>query len=257
MRVIKLGGRAQNDPALATEIARAWRAAKGKMCVIHGGGDEITSLQVALGKTPRFVNGRRVTTADDIQLLRMVLSGVINKRLVSAFASAGVPAVGISGEDGKLITAKRGEEGDDLFPLGAVGAPTLINAGLLRELLGAGYMPVVSPVASDAGDAGGALNVNGDDAAAAVAAALEASELLFVADVAGVMQDDSVIHEVPLASVPDLVAREIVRGGMTAKLEAAKNALSGGVGKVRVSDIAGVMDEKRGTTVTHTAGERT
>jgi len=71
------------------------------------------------------------------------------------------------------------------------------------------------------------------------------------------MQDESVIHEVPLASVPDLVAREIVRGGMTAKLEAAKNALSGGVGKVRVSDIAGVMDEKRGTTVTHTAGERT
>src|SRR6476469_11279418 len=104
MRVIKLGGRAQNDPALASEMARAWKSANGNLCVVHGGGDEITSLQVALGKTPSFVNGRRVTTSDDIQLLRMVLSGVINKRLVSAFAKAGAKAVGLSGEDGRLIS---------------------------------------------------------------------------------------------------------------------------------------------------------
>lgn len=253
MRVIKLGGRAQNDSALSGEIARAWKAANGNLCVVHGGGDEITALQVALGKTPQFVKGRRVTTADDIQLLRMVLSGVINKRLVSAFAKAGVQAVGISGEDGKLIVAKRGSEGDELFALGAVGAPTEVNASLLRDLVRSGYLPVVSPVASDASDAANALNVNGDDAAAAVAAALKADELLFVADVAGVLKDDGVIEQIALDAVPDLIARGIVRGGMTAKLDAAKSAMEGGVERVRISDIAGIMDGSRGTTVKNSA----
>lgn len=253
MRVIKLGGRAQNDPALPGEIARAWKSANGNLCVVHGGGDEISALQVALGKTPQFVNGRRVTTADDIQLLRMVLSGVINKRLVSAFAKAGVQAVGISGEDGKLISARRGCEGDELFRLGAVGAPTDVNTNLLRDLVRAGYMPVVSPVASDAGDAGSALNVNGDDAAAAVAASLKAEELLFVADVAGVLNDDVVIEQIGLEAVPDLIARGIVRGGMTAKLDAAKSAMEGGVRRVRISDIAGIMNGDRGTTVKNSA----
>ena len=257
MRVIKLGGRAQNDQALAGEIARAWKNANGNLCVVHGGGDEISALQVALGKTPQFVNGRRVTTADDIQLLRMVLSGVINKRLVSAFAKAGVQAVGISGEDGKLIIAKRGGDGEELAALGSVGAPTEVNANLLRDLVRAGYMPVVSPVASDAEDAACALNVNGDDAAAAVAAALKAEELLFVADVAGVLNDDAVLDEISLEAVPDLVARGIVRGGMTAKLDAARTAIKNGVTRVRISDIAGIMQEGRGTTVTASAkGEK-
>jgi acetylglutamate kinase len=253
MRVIKLGGRAQNDPALPGEIARAWQSANGNLCVVHGGGDEITALQVALGKTPQFVNGRRVTTLEDIQLLRMVLSGVINKRLVSAFEKAGVQAVGLSGEDGKLISARRGREGDEIFALGAVGVPTNVNANLLRDLVRAGYMPVVSPVASDANDAGGALNVNGDDAAAAIASALGAEELLFVADVKGVLKDDALIEQISLQDVPDLVTRGIVRGGMTAKLDAAKAAIEGGVTRVRISDIAGITNESRGTTVENSA----
>ena len=253
MRVIKLGGRAQNDPALASEIASAWEECGGKLCVVHGGGDEITALQVALGKQPEFLNGRRVTTSDDIQLLRMVLSGVINKRLVSAFAKAGVRAVGISGEDGNLIGARRGAEGSELFKLGAVGAPERINAELLLSLVSDGYLPVISPVASDAGEAGCALNVNGDDAAAAVAAALGAAELLFVADVAGVLRDDEVVGNVLLSEVPALVENGTVRGGMTAKLDAARAALSNGVTSVRISDISGIGNGKRGTTVTKSA----
>lgn len=253
MRVIKLGGRAQNDPALANEIAKAWNAGDGKLCVVHGGGDEISALQIALGKTPAFVNGRRVTTEDDVQLLRMVLSGVINKRLVSAFAKAGTPALGLSGEDGNLIAAQRGGEGDELAALGAVGAPVKVNSSLLLHLIEGGYMPVISPVASDAAEPGCALNVNGDDAAAAVAGALGAKELLFVADVAGVLQDDAVIGSVELAAVPGLIARGVVRGGMTAKLDAAKKALGAGVAMVRISDIAGIGDAKRGTTVKNSA----
>ncbi|MDQ6717995.1 MAG: acetylglutamate kinase [Gemmatimonadota bacterium] len=257
MRVVKLGGRAQNDAVLPRAINDAWNLAKGNFCVVHGGGDEITALQVALGKKPTFVNGRRVTTADDIQLLRMVLSGVINKRLVSTFNQAGAKAVGLSGEDGTLISARRGKKGDGLFELGAVGTPESVNAPLLKSLIASGYMPVVSPVGSDVDlTSGGALNVNGDDAAAAIAAALEADELLFVADVPGVMRGDAVIAEVELAEVGELVKQGIVSGGMTAKLDAAKTALVGGVRRVRISDIGGIMDEARGTIVTSQRGTR-
>lgn len=251
MRVIKLGGRAQNEPELASAVHEAWRSAGGRLCVVHGGGDEITALQVALGKKPTFVNGRRVTTDDDIQLLRMVLSGVINKRLVSSFATAGIAAVGISGEDGALISARRDAEGGAMHALGAVGVPERINTKLLETLIAGGYMPVISPVGSDAGsDAAAALNVNGDDAAAAIAAAFEAEELLFVADVQGVLSGTDVMPEVKLAGVAELVANGTIRGGMTAKLDAAKAALAGGVRRVRITDIGGIMDEQRGTTVT-------
>lgn len=251
MRVVKLGGRAQNDPTLPALIRDAWKRAHGNFCVVHGGGDEITALQTAMGKTPSFVNGRRVTTTADIQLLRMVLSGGINKRLASAFSRAGVAAVGLSGEDGTLISARRGKEGEEMFELGAVGVPEKVNAELLRTLIAGGYMPVVSPVASDAeASADGALNVNGDDAAAAIAAGLVADELLFVADVRGVMYGGAVMPAIDLMEVAALVERGIVVGGMTAKLEAAGSALAGGVKRVRITDLRGIVDEQRGTIVT-------
>ena len=257
LRVIKLGGRAQNDAALPAAVRAAWHRTSGKLCVVHGGGDEITALQVALGKTPAFVDGRRVTTQDDIQLLRMVLSGVINKRLVSAFEKAGLRTVGLSGEDGGLIAARRAREGQGMFGLGAVGIPETVNAELLITLMDHGYMPVISPVGSDCGESEtGALNVNGDDAAAAVAKALGAAELLFVADVEGVLCDGEVMPSVDLSEVSELVREGTVRGGMTAKLDAAKTALRGGVTRVRISDIQGVVDEQRGTFVTGNDGRR-
>src|SRR5687767_12343127 len=93
MKVIKLGGRVQSDPALVTIVADLWQAKPGEMCIVHGGGDEISTLQKALGREPKFVNGRRITTDDDIDLVRMILSGSANKRLVASLAAAGVPAV--------------------------------------------------------------------------------------------------------------------------------------------------------------------
>lgn len=254
MRVVKLGGRAQNDERLAGLIHDAWKHASGDLCIVHGGGDEITALQVALGKKPTFVNGRRVTTTDDLQLLRMVLSGVINKRLVSAFTAAGIPAVGLSGEDGKLISARQPLSGEEMFGLGAVGIPQTVNASLLKSLTSCGYMPVVSPVGSSLGPSGGALNVNGDDAAAAIASATQADELLFVADVEGVLNGSALIATLGLDEVPRLVENGTIRGGMTAKLDAAKTAMAGGVGRVRISDLEGIMNEDRGTIVTTNEG---
>ena len=151
---------------------------------MHGGGDEVSTLQRLYGVEARFAGGRRVTSALDLEIIRMALSGSANKRLVSALVDAGVSAIGLSGEDGALLTA------DPLDPAqyGHVGTPAAVNTVLLRQLLGAGHLPVLSPVSRSTDPAMGAtLNVNGDDAAAAIAAALGADELLLVSDVPGVL----------------------------------------------------------------------
>lgn len=249
MRVVKIGGRAQADHRLGAILRDAWKSAQGKLCIIHGGGDEISAMQRALGREAAFVGGRRVTSQGDLELLRMVLSGVVNKRLVNSLVAAGLPAVGLSGEDGSLI----GAELIDAASLGFAGKPVSINADLLRTLINGGYLPVISPVGYDAASPeGGALNVNGDDAAAAIAAALEADELLLVADVEGVRDGQGeVLSTLSTEAARDLNANGIAVGGMAAKLESAEAALAAGVGRVRICDLVGLSSPARGTFITH------
>ncbi|MGI8403026.1 MAG: acetylglutamate kinase [Gemmatimonadaceae bacterium] len=252
IRVIKIGGRAQADPRLASFVSEAWNDAPGSLCIIHGGGDEVSSMQSALGREPAFVGGRRVTSKADLDLLRMVLSGLVNKRLVNSLIVGGVPAIGLSGEDGALITA----EIIDLVSLGFAGRPTDINARLLRAIMVAGNLPVISPVAynGESGD-GGALNVNGDDAAAAIAAAMRANELLLIADVEGVRgEDGETIHALTVDLAFELIDNGTAAGGMAAKLESAKAALLSGVERVRICDLAGLVDSERGTFITQSQG---
>ncbi len=252
MRVVKIGGRAQADPRVASALYQAWTDSPSSLCVVHGGGDEISSMQRALGREATFVGGRRVTSHGDLELLRMVLSGVVNKRLVNSLVAAGVPAVGLSGEDDALISA----ELIDAAALGFAGRPTAINVQLLRTLMDAGYMPVISPVGYDAASGkGGTLNVNGDDAAAAIAASLEAEELLLIADVEGVRgARGEVVPALSIESSRELIANGIAGGGMAAKLESAHAALLAGVDRVRICDLAGLADSDRGTFITQSQG---
>lgn len=212
----------------------------------------MSAMQRALGKEASFVGGRRVTSRGDLELLRMVLSGAVNKRLVNSLVAEGVPAVGLSGEDDALI----GAEVIDAVSLGFAGRPTAINVQLLRTLLSAGYMPVISPVGYDATSGkGGTLNVNGDDAAAAIAAALEAEELLLIADVQGVRgAEGDFVPVLSLESARELIASGIATGGMAAKLESAHVALLAGVDRVRICDLAGLVDNERGTFITQSQG---
>lgn len=241
-RVIKLGGRAQNDAALPAAVSRA--AAGARVCIVHGGGDEVSALMRQMGREPTFVQGRRVTTEEDVALVRMVLSASVNKRLVSKFVTAGVAAIGLSGEDGALLTARRFGDGS----LGAVGEPECVQAGVLETLLDAGYLPVVSPLAR--GPDGAALNVNGDDAAAAIAAELGASELLLVADVPGVLDASGlVLREISAADIARLVADGVAKSGMAAKLDAAIRALRHGVARVRIGGLASIEDASAGSTI--------
>jgi len=254
MRVVKIGGRAQANPQLPTILRDAWRAAPGSFCVVHGGGDDMSAMQRALGREPAFIGGRRVTSEADLELLRMVLSGLVNKRLVNAFLAAGVPAIGMSGEDGRLIDA----EIIDAATLGFAGRPVTVNTDLLHSLFSAGYMPVISPVAYDSNNSraggaggGGALNVNGDDAAAAIAAALGADELFLVADVEGVRDaEGEILSTLTGESARDLIVNGIAAGGMAAKIESAQAALAGGVSSVRICDLDGLVDDERGTFIT-------
>ena len=248
MRVLKIGGRAQSDAMLTRVIRDAWNAAPGELCVIHGGGDEVSAMQRALGREAAFIGGRRVTSHGDLELLRMVLSGVVNKRLVSSLVAADVPAVGISGEDAALISA----EFIDRAVLGYAGRPVSINQDLLQSLLNTGYLPVVSPVAfnSDNG-VGGALNVNGDDAAAAIAGALGASELLLIVDVEGVLDaEGQVVSALTLEQARDMISNGTATAGMAAKLESAESALLSGVSSVRICALRGITDPQCGTLLT-------
>lgn len=243
--VIKIGGRAQSSPALASVVAHAWAASAGAVCVVHGGGDDISSMQRRLGSVPDFAGGRRVTSEQDIEIVRMVLSGLVNKRLVSLLVSAGVPAVGVSGEDAGFLEAQ---------PLGArefgcVGMPGRIDVSLLAALLDAGYLPIISPLARNAAGAG-ALNVNGDDAAAAIAVAMTADELLLVADVDGVRDSEGrALDTLDVDTARGLIASGTAANGMAAKLEAAHAALAGGVPSVRIASLDGIGDGELGTRI--------
>jgi acetylglutamate kinase len=248
MRVVKIGGRAQADPRMVPLIGKVWAESPGSLCVVHGGGDEVSAMQRALGREAQFVGGRRVTSKADLELLRMVLSGVVNKRLVNRLVAAGVPAVGLSGEDAALITAEIIDSGS----LGFAGRPTSVKVELLQALFSAGHLPVISPVAYDGGAVeGGALNVNGDDAAAAIASALGADELLLIADVEGVRDEHgNLIRALPTDSARQLTDNRVAVEGMAAKLEAAEFALTGGVETVRICNLAGLVDSECGTFIT-------
>ena len=247
-RVVKIGGRAQADPALVGAVAAAVDSGDS-VCLVHGGGDEVSILQRRLGMEPKFLGGRRVTSAEDMDIVRMVLSGATNKRLVAQLISVGVRAVGISGEDAGLFKARVTDP-----QMGRGGGRVDVDASIITHLLAGNFVPVVSPVARDATDATGVgLNVNGDDAAAALAAAVGAEDLVLVADVPGVLDNDGVIPTLNLEAARVLVERGVVTGGMAAKLEAAAFALTHGVPCVRIAGITGISRISCGTRIVLTA----
>jgi acetylglutamate kinase len=249
MIIVKLGGRVQTSPELIPALAAWWRVLPGGFAVVHGGGDDVSALQRQLGREPSFVNGRRITSEEDVDLVRMVLSGSSNKRLVAELGAAGVQAVGISGEDAGTIQA----EPIDLAAYGRAGKPCSVRTELIDTLLGAGFLPVISPVARDATSAhGAALNVNGDDAAAAIAAAMHA-ELWMIADVSGVLDAEKKVYaSLNSVETASLVTSGVVNKGMHAKLEAGFSALEHGAAAVRIAGLEAIMEpeSKHGTHLT-------
>ncbi|WP_299734762.1 acetylglutamate kinase [uncultured Roseobacter sp.] len=224
--VIKLGGHAMGSDEAMEEFARdvvLMRHVGVNPVIVHGGGPMINAKLDALQIKSEFVHGKRVTDAATMEVVEMVLSGLVNKRIVQAINRQGGRAVGLSGKDGGLITCTQTHP-----ELGFVGTPDVVNPRLLRDLGEKEYIPVIAPLG--AGHEGETFNINGDTAAGAVAAALKADRLLLLTDVAGVKNaEGEVLTELSATQIREMTAQGTIAGGMIPKTETALDALQGGV----------------------------
>jgi len=232
-RVVKIGGNELDRPEWMSACARAL-ATLGPSVVVHGGGQAVSAWSRRLGLPVEKRDGLRVTTPEIAQLVEMVLGGPINRMLVTALRAAGLDAIGLSGVDGGLLTAEPLQNGTTL---GEVGQIVNVRASLLHSLLLAGLTPVVAPVAPSVTAPVRPLNVNADQAAATIAAALEAQELLFVSDVPGVTIDGVTQPTLAAAEIEAMIEGGVATGGMAARLRAAARALRAGVRAVRIGDL--------------------
>ncbi len=230
--VLKLGGRALSAPGALTTFAASLARRSSSALLVHGGGAEVTDWCARLGIESRFENGLRVTDDATLEVTAAVLAGLANKRLVAALRAAGVNAVGLAALDGGVLQVRRHPDA----ALGAVGVPTGADASLLRLLLAAGRVPVLASLAAD-GEA--LLNVNADDAAAAIAAAVGASQLVLLSDTPGLKLGGQVVRALDGAQLNAAIASPDVTGGMKPKLAAAAAAIEGGVPVVHIADWQG------------------
>ncbi len=237
--VVKLGGHAMSNADLTAQFARDIVLLKQSgihPVIVHGGGPQIGAMLERLGIESEFADGLRITDAQTIEVVEMVLTGLINKQIVSAMNQAGGRAIGLSGKDADLIRAQKSRRTkrdpdsniEKLIDLGFVGTPTQINAEFLGDIAHADIIPVIAPVASD--DKGQSLNINADTAAGAIAAAVGAARLLLLTDVAGVLDTDgALLTKLSIPDARDLIDKGIVAGGMIPKLETCIGAIEMGV----------------------------
>jgi len=234
--VIKYGGHAMDDPALADLFAQdvvLMRLVGMNPVVVHGGGPQISDLMRRLGKEPEFHEGLRVTDAETVDIARMALVGKVNREIVASLNQHGSLAVGLSGEDAGLIQVGQADE-----RLGFVGEIRHINPAIIERLVREELIPVVATIGM--GDAGQAYNVNADTVAGAVAEALGAEKLVYLTDVAGVYGNfpdaDSLISRIDAAGLEALVADGKVGEGMIPKLLSCVHALRHGVTRAHILD---------------------
>ena len=234
--VIKYGGNAMINESLKEQVMEdivlLWLIGV-KVVLVHGGGPEISETMDKLGKKPEFVGGLRVTDKETIDIVQMVLAGKVNKTLVNLLEMKSGKAMGISGMDGRLIEAKMKD-----VKLGYVGKITNINISPVTDLLEKGYIPVVSTVGCDRD--GNAYNINGDTAAAYIAGALKAENLIMMTDVSGILKDkddpESLIPQVTVSESKALYEDGVISGGMIPKVDCCIEAISKGVKKVIIMD---------------------
>ncbi|MDF2140617.1 acetylglutamate kinase [Paenirhodobacter sp. CAU 1674] len=232
--VVKFGGNAMGDDEAMAEFARdivLMRQVGMNPVVVHGGGPMINDMLAKLGIESQWVRGKRVTDKATVEVVEMILSGLVNKRIVQAINDQGGRAVGISGKDDDLMVC----EADDP-ELGFVGKPVEMNVQVIRDLYNAGIIPVVAPVATGVAD-NETFNVNGDTAAGAIAGALQADRLLLLTDVAGVKNKaGDVITEMTPDEVRAMIEDGTIGGGMIPKTETALQAVKEGVRAVVILD---------------------
>jgi len=236
--VIKYGGAAMADPELRTEVLKdvvLLEHVGVRPVLVHGGGPEISELMRRLGMEPRFVDGLRVSDAETVAVAQMVLLGSTNPELVAAIQQQGGRAIGLSGNDDGLVSARKLAGPPDL---GFVGEVAHVRADALAWLLEQGLIPVIAPIAP--GPAGETLNINADHFAAAIAGALKARKLVLLTDVRGVLRDradpDTLVSELTAGRAREMIAGGQIESGMIPKVEACLEALGAGVERCHIID---------------------
>ena len=236
--VVKYGGHAMGDPDLAHDFAEdvvLMKAVGINPVVVHGGGPQIGAMLKKLGVESRFIDGLRVTDKATAEVAEMVLSGAINKEIVRWISGAGGKAIGISGKDGGLVTAKKVERTtrdpdsqiEQVIDLGFVGEPERVDTKVIKTISDAGMIPVIAPIA--VGSDGETYNINADTMAGAIAAALGAARLFLLTDVAGVLdKDKNLLTDLRPADIERLQQDGTISGGMIPKLETCVHAVEAG-----------------------------
>jgi acetylglutamate kinase len=237
--VVKYGGAAMNSISLKDEIMQdivLMKYVGMKPVIVHGGGPEITKAMEAMGKKAVFVDGRRVTDRDTMDIIEMVLIGKLNQEIVAGLNRHGGMAVGLSGKDGNLILSRKMVSGEQ--DLGFVGEVAEVRPAVIHALDRENFIPVIAPVGMDL--EGQTYNNNADDVAAAVAVALGADKLVLLTDVPGILRDPadptSLISTVPACEIEELISQGVIKGGMLPKVRACERALNHGVGKTHIID---------------------
>jgi len=258
--LLKIGGRAaEPEPMtlLAGELARL--SDRYTFIFVHGGGAEVSRISGIFGLTPQFVNGVRMTTAPEMEVVDMVLAGKMNKEITRLFRKQGLNALGLSGSDGGLFTGKA------LSGNTHTGNVTAVNAPLLALLSGAGYVPVISSTSMET--TGKSLNINADEAALALAEALPADILIFISDIPGVLVpasgggDPEVLPVLDTPGIRRQIEAGVITGGMIPKVESSAKALDSGVKAVvigdyrRGGDLKALIEGRKGTKIIKQQGQ--
>ena len=243
--VIKYGGAAMNQADLRAQFAQdvvLLRLVGMHPVIVHGGGPQINQLLTDLKIPSEFVDGHRITDEASMEVVEMVLSGSVNKSIVSLINKAGGRAVGISGKDGHLARGilheleKKTDSGTEKVSLGRVGTVDInkIDTSILTLLDDSGYIPIIAPVTVDSD--GHSLNINADTMAGAIAAALQAEKLILLTDTPGVLHEGKTITGLKFDDVKELINNKIIHGGMLPQVDCCLHAIEHGVNRAHIID---------------------
>lgn len=249
---IKTGGRAMEDPDVAAQFSAELQslATDIRFVVVHGGGAAVTRISTRFGLETRFRDGIRLTSAQEMEVVDMVLAGAVNTALVR---SIGRRAVGLSGCDAGLFTGER------ISPDSHTGRVVATDTAIVESLTREGWVPVISSVSTTSD--GTALNINADEAALAIARNVPAAKLIFMSDIPGILKNDEVIRRMTPSDTEAAIDQGVITGGMIPKVRASAGALEAGVGMVaigryqRTGDLASFIAGERGTSIVSSAAE--
>ena len=232
--VVKISGHCLDDDLLLRQFAATVARSKERLVIVHGGGKEISDLQQKLNIEPRYVDGLRVTDADSLALVEMVLCGAVNKRLVRHLLAAGVDAQGLSGVDRGLVRARQMQH--DFVDMGYTGEVEAVRPQVIGDMFGLGVTPVIAPVSLGARSN---FNLNADPVTGAIAAAISAQKVVFISNVSGVLVDGALMPTISREQAQAYIDCGVIVGGMIPKARAALDVLKAGIPQAVITDLDG------------------